>query len=451
MFANRLLVGLIAAAVLVAGYFFVPRSEEQVAMLTRDGQYEMAAQELTSIQAGSDKPRAFMQAQLLKEMRGDAAGALEELDGFLANRPRDITARRRQAELLLQTGQVGRYLEALATLARAQPSQLSIAHLQALYRLHGRFDDELALLRGHAGGRYMVAAQWERLGALLAERGEWVEARRWLKLADQTMPPEASEGRLQLLDVLIENNDLAAIAALSPKWLRNWHSPYLSGRLILRLAQAGLDAQAGDLARAATKQMPGQAFAISGVLTQKGQAWIARQMLAHWAQLVTEPTDEELRGFIHASVKAGDPAAPFTKLAHLARSRAPAIVQARFAEELAHAFGTHALAPLREMLTADVLLARPLFAAQLALFEGNAQLARWYADQIHPAQIDRQQHQAWLSLLHRTHTPDAVVDRLHHLWRGKQLPPDLMRTFAQEARNTGRHGLHDAIWASLNR
>ena len=43
MTAYRLLVGMIALAVLIAGWLLVPRREEQVAMLTRDGYYDMAS------------------------------------------------------------------------------------------------------------------------------------------------------------------------------------------------------------------------------------------------------------------------------------------------------------------------------------------------------------------------------------------------------------------------
>ena len=122
MFANRLLVGFIALGVLIAGYLLVPRRDEQVAMLTRDGHYEMAARELSAIQDGGDhRPHVLMQSYLLKEVQGDPVGALRDLDAILTQRPRDTAARKRQAELLLQTGQLERYLESLALVVEGHP------------------------------------------------------------------------------------------------------------------------------------------------------------------------------------------------------------------------------------------------------------------------------------------------------------------------------------------
>lgn len=452
MTAYRLLVGMIALAVLIAGWLLVPRREEQVAMLTRDGYYDMASQELSSLQVGdAQHPRVLMQAHLLKEIQGDVVGALQDLDAFLAIRPGDLAARKRQAVFLLQTGQLDRYLSTLAMLAVAQPTTERILQLLALYRLHGRFDDELALLRQQAGKRPEDHVHLQRLGALLAERHEWLDAERWLRLAARSAPADDHEGRLLLLDVLIQNKRGSDIAKQPLAWMKAWRSPYLTGRLITKLAEAGLGAPAAELARASVDLMPASAFEIAGVLTQKGQPAVALEMLARWVAGEANPSRKDLRDFVYACGRAGDAAMPLRKLLEFVRIGAPPLLQGDLAEELAQAYGKGILASIRPLLSMEVLRAKPLLGADLALFEGNGQLARWFLSQADLSGMPPAQRTEWLALLQKTEPPSTVFNRLHQLWLDKRLPPELVRLFADEARRMGRLRLHHEIWTSLGR
>jgi hypothetical protein len=364
-------------------------------------------------------------------------------------RPDDLAARNRQAELLLQSGSTDRYLDALARVVAARPSPDRVTRLVELFRLHGRVEDEMATLQTYAGRAMLEPSQLERLGMLFAERGNWREARQALELADQRAPPGASAGRLLLLEVLIQSNALDRVYERAQGWMLAWKNPFLSGRLILRMARAGLAVPASRLALKYTDTMPDNTFELVDLLAGQRYQDLAHQMLTRWADRVTKPTGKQLRAFVQASALVGDINGPLLKLARLGRSD-PAS-QGEMAEELASAFGTPAWIAIRPLLSNKALRARPLFAAELALFEGNREMARWYLNQVDPAQLSPERSASWLALLHRVETDSEVFKRLAMLWSDGRLPAALVPDFADEALKVGQVGVHGLIWSSGRR
>ena len=208
---------------------------------------------------------------------------------------------------------------------------------------------------------------------------------------------------------------------------------------------------ASELARKSVDLMPDATFDIAGVLTRKGHIVTARQMLAHWAGRKVEATGKQLRDYVYASLQAGDEMGPVLMLRRLVETGATSVAQARMAEEMAQGYGKVMLAPLRSLLSTPVLRTRPVFAAELAMFEGNVQLARWFLAEADPATLDADQRLGWLTLLRRVETPGAVFRRLVQLWIAKRLPSELQPLLADEARRHGQPRLHDAIWISMQR
>ena len=357
--------------------------------------------------------------------------------------------REREAELLLRSGLIDRYLDALASVAAKQPSRARVTRLVELYRLHGRVDDEIRTLQAFAGKGILDAPQIERLGALLAERGDWREARKWLELEDKKAPPDASAGRLLLLEVLIQGNEVDRIDGPARAWMAAWQSAYLSGRIILRLAQSGHAAAASRLALEYMEVMPDDAFDIVGLLASKGRQGLARQMLVRWASSAIKPDETQLHAFVQASAQIGDVSVPLGKFLQLVRSGSDAAIQGQLAEELFNAFGSPALAAIRPLLSSKALQTRPLFAAELSLSDGNRELARWYLNRIDPAQLPPEGLTAWLALVHGVETDADAFRRLAMLWNDGRLPAELAPHLADQAAKLGQVAMHDLIWNSV--
>ena len=429
-----------------------PRRQERVAMLADEGRHqEVIALLERQLAKGPSDPDLLAALGRSYAALGEYDRAIEALDAYLAVRPDDLAARKRHAELLLQNGSIDPYLDALARMVAAHPSPSRVTWLIELYRLHGRVEDELAMLRTYAASAMLEPSQLERLGAVLAERGNWREARQWLEFADQTAPPSASTGRLLLLDVLIESNEVEQAYRRAQTWMTMWRSPFLSGKLILRMAQSGLAAAASELAREYAEIMPEHIFEMAGLLARKRHPELARQTLAQWADRTTNPTAQELRAFVYASVVTGDAQGPLLKLAKLMRSGAEPATQGQLAEELANAFGKAALVSIRPLLSNDALLTRPLFAAELSLFEGNRESARWFLNRTEPARLSPEQRATWLALLRRVETDADIFNRLARLWNDGRLPAELLPLFADEALKLGQVEMHGLIWNSMRK
>jgi hypothetical protein len=359
-----------------------------------------------------------------------------------------VAAREREAELLLQSGLIDRYLDALARAAAEQPTPARVTRLIELYRLHGRVEDEIGALKAYAGKGILEVAQLERLGALLGERGEWREARRWLEMADQNAPPDASAGRLLLLEVMIQSNEVDQIDQRAKGWMSAWHSPYLSGKLILRVAQSGHIRVATSLALAYT-DMSDDALDMVGFLASKGRYDLARQMLVRWASSMAKADATQLREFVQESALIGEIGLPLGKFLQLAHSGSDAAAEGQLAEELVNAFGAQVLAAIRPLLSNEALLTQPLFAAGISLSEGNREMARWYLNRIDLGQLPPERLKVWLALERQVETDAEVFRRLATLWSSGRLPGELAPRLADEAAKSGQVAMHDLILNSI--
>jgi tetratricopeptide (TPR) repeat protein len=440
---------MVIVALAVAAVVLSPGRDERAAVLASEGRHKEAIalleRQLSSVPNDPDLLAALGRSYAAL---GEVHRAIEAFDAYLAMRPDDLVARESEAELLLQSGMIDRYLEALRQVAAAQPSPGRVTQLVELFRLHGRAEDELTALQAYAGKAMLGAPQLERLGAILADRGNWREARNWLELADQKASPDASAGRLLLLEVLIQNNEVDRVDERAQVWMKAWRSPFLCGKLILRLAQSGFSASASGLAVKYVDLMPDETFEMVGLLAAQGRQDIAQEMLVRWADRETKSTGPQLRAFVQASALVGDVRGPLVKLAQLVRSDPDSEALGELIEGLANTFGKPALAAIRPLLSDEVLRRQPLFAAELSLFEGNPEMARWFLNGVEPAELSPERSANWLALLHRVETDADVVRRLTELWNDGRLPPELMPDLANEAMKLGQMRTHDLVWSS---
>jgi Flp pilus assembly protein TadD len=445
----RQFIVVVIVSLLVAAALLSPGREEQAAMLASEGRHNAAIALLERQLAGSPRDPDFLAALGRSHAAlGEVHRAIDAFDAYLTVRPDDLATRERQAVLLLQSGSIDLYLKAVAQAVAAKPSPDRVTRLIELFRLHGRVEDELAALRTYAGMAMLETSQLERLGAMLAERGDWGEARRWLELADRKAQPGDWEGRLLLLEIAIQSNQLDSIYERAQAWMKAWRSAFLSGRLILRIARSGHTILASGLALKYADLMPDDTFEVAGLLARRGYNGLAHQMLVRWADRVPKPTGRQLRAFAQVSALLGDMSLPLGKLARLARDGSNLAALGDLADELSDAFGQPALISMRPLLSNEALLARPLFAAELSLFEGNREMARWFLSRIEPAELPADRLAAWLGLLNRVEGDAGAFSRLAVLWSAGRLPAELIPHFAELAVKMGDFRTHDLIWAS---
>jgi tetratricopeptide (TPR) repeat protein len=443
---------LVIVSLFIAAVVLSPRREEHAAMLAGEGRHTEAIVLLErQLAAAPHDPDVLAALGRSHAALGEVPQAIDAFEEYLAVRPQDAAAREREAELFLQSGSIDRYLDTLKRAVAEQPSPARVTRLAELYRLHGRVEDEISTLEAYAVKGILEVSQLERLGALLAERGDWREARRWLELADESAPADASTGRLLLLEVLIQLNDVDQIDERAQAWMAAWRSPFLSGKIILRVAYSGQTVAASKLALEYTDMMPDDALGMVGFLVGKGRQDLVRLMLVRWAGRTNKITGPELHAFVQAAAVVGDAGAPLSKLVRLARSGSDAATEGQLAEEVVNAFGSPALAAIKPLLTNEVLLTRPLFAAELSESDGNREMARWYLNRVDPAQLPPERLTAWMALAHRVEMDAEVFRQLAMLSNDKRLSADAAPLLADEAAKLGQGATHDLIWNSLRR
>src|SRR4051812_38483546 len=354
---------IVLVSLLVAAAVLAPGRQERAAMLASEGRYEEAIALLQRQLAGSPhNPDLLAALARSYAALGEVDRAIGAFDAYLRVRPEDLDARNRQAKLLLQSGLMDRYLETEAYLVAANPTADRIARLLELLRLQGRTNEETAMAEAYARKDMLDSLQLERLGAILAQRGDWPEAQRWLEVADRKAPPGASAGRLLLLEALLRSNEIDRISERTQAWMMAWRSTYLAGRLILRLRQAGLSELAYGLALKHMDLKPDDTFDMIGLLAGKGYLDLARHILVAWAERTTQLTGAQLHVFVQGSAWLGDFSGPLTMLLQAVGDGSDAAAQGRLAEELANGFGRPALAAIRPLLSNEALLTQPLFA-----------------------------------------------------------------------------------------
>lgn len=444
-FALVLLFVLMIASVLLA-----PRRSEQFAVLADEGRHKEIIAELERrIGEGQVDPEMLGALSRSYAAIGEYDRAVDWLGRYLGSRPKDFSARERYVELLGQTGSVDRYLDGLAGLVASNPSPDRIQTLAELYRLHGKFKEELSTLRAYAISGDIGLRELERLGALLAADNRWSEARHWLEVWDKKAGPEAISTRFLLLHVLMRSGNASEALRRARIWSNTWHEPGLSVRLIVALANFGFQDEAGELARSCLESFPTRAFDVIGELTREGYLNLSRELLFQWSVRSVEPTVQDLRVFVYASKQAGDAQGPFKKLVRMAREGAAPEAQGRLAEEISSAFGKSALVSVAPLLSEEVLSKTPLFAAELSMLRGNRELARWFLNRTDLDQLSAERARAWLAMLQEVEMPGAVFMRLTELWKDKRLPVELMPTLAEEALKFGQTKMHRLILTKL--
>ena len=76
-------------------------------------------------------------------------------------------------------------------------------------------------------------------------------------------------------------------------------------------------------------------------------------------------------------------------------------------------------------------------------------MARWFLDQIDPAQLSPERLSEWLLLLHQVQPEAEAFGRLSMLWSEGRLPAELLPHLADEAAKFDQIAMHDLIWDAI--
>jgi tetratricopeptide (TPR) repeat protein len=226
MFRHLALIVALTVVALAAGIAMVPGEREQWTMLVRDGRNQEAIATLEGrYRAGKRETDAVLHLYKLYMAFAEIEQATRIMRDFVTDRPDDAAAVALLAKHYGDIQDKRAEMRALERLFELSPSLQTARDLLAHYRLEGVFDREESLLRTLLAKEMIVANDAERLGLMLAARGDLFGARDALTRFDEIANPERSLGRLALFDMLVQIGDKTTAMTKAAIWLDHWRKP----------------------------------------------------------------------------------------------------------------------------------------------------------------------------------------------------------------------------------
>jgi tetratricopeptide (TPR) repeat protein len=198
----------------------VPGEREQWTMLVRDGHNEAALKILRAqYQSGRRDADAVMHLYKLYMAFAEIEPATHVLEEFVADHPGNADALALLAKHYGEIQDTGAKVAILERLFELAPAPQVARDLLAHYRLSGAFGPEEKLLRSLLAKEMITANEAERLGLMLAARGDLYGAREALMRFDEIANPERSLGRFVLFDVMVATGDKSAALERAASWI----------------------------------------------------------------------------------------------------------------------------------------------------------------------------------------------------------------------------------------
>ncbi|MEH3148697.1 MAG: hypothetical protein PGN34_26000 [Methylobacterium frigidaeris] len=435
----HLLICLCVGVAGAAGYLLFPSTEEQLSMLARDGRSSEAASRLTELLALARRDPALMAAAArVHERSGRFKRAAELLELYVEARPEDTPALDWLADVHRAANDPAGATRALVRAIGIAPTRARLSALLDLYRGQERIDEERALLKETTDPALLRPVDVERLGILLSWAGERDAALISLRRADELLPPSGEVGRVVLADLLLNAGLRDEAAERAERWVDGWHDkPWLGVHVTRLMAKKGDAARAVALGIRVAGRHPDTRFYLARVIAEDGNRGVAGAILENWATEGPEPTRDQIAQYVEAAGIVGDVAAVWRKVALIFGEPAWSDAQVAVAEALVQRHGFGILAPIRQRLSWASLRARPLFAARLALHDGNPTLAGSLLAGVTPASLDPASQLEWASLLTVTLGARQALSVLSGFGRRRLLPANLIPYQARLAESLG--------------
>jgi Flp pilus assembly protein TadD len=223
MFRHIALIVSLTLVALAAGYAMVPGEREQWTMLVRDGRNQEAIAALEErYRAGKRELDAVLHLYKLYMAFADIDKATGIMRDFIADRPDDPAALAMLAKHYGDIQDKSAEIRTLEHLFEVAPTLPVARDLLAHYRLAGAFDREEGLLQRLLASQMITANDAERLGLMLAARGDLYGSREALTRFDEIANPERAIGRLALFDVLVQIGDKTTALEKAAAWIGYW-------------------------------------------------------------------------------------------------------------------------------------------------------------------------------------------------------------------------------------
>lgn len=420
-----------------------PSELERVSMLERDGEIEAAARLANSLYDRGDRRSALLARVFeLNHTVGNAPRADQALRQYLAGIPDSPRTLRKAAEFFELEQDLEGALSALVNLVRIAPATAAVEKLARLYRLHGRFEEETALLQNH---RALLDADFlTRLGGLLAQKGDVSGALAALRAADERYPTEQEHYGPLLFDLLVRANATEEALRRASRWAAQDIDVYPRLPLILRFVEVGAHREALTLAGIAPAK-PGSSpdqprAAVVWALLNRGQMVLAGDLVEQFSDVkATRERREALTNYVTLASSSGSLGQVVVQIQRLleANDERQRRVGLAMASVLFEKWGFAGLGPLQAILSSELSALDPLFAAQLAFARKQPRLAAFHLEQVDLGEEDEPLARLWLSLAEQSFSPPDLARELMRRRGEGQLPSSLLADLQRSVRQAG--------------
>jgi len=307
--AHVFVMGLLFAAAAVVGYVLLPGDAERIAMLERDGKTIEARQILEQkFNAGDRGQRTLFQLESLYEQSGNIPKAGQTLELLAQQRPRDANVQRQLGQFYKLTHAEPAYIRTLWAQIDLRYSEAACRELIGLLRRSGQYADEQSALVKCRQKGYRRPDDMVRLASLLAVDGDIKEASYLLRAVDDLRRLKTDRERLQLFELLIENDQPGEAQRRAARWVKTTKDDGFALTLISELAAANRPDLAIELARETSAPGDSVFLSIGELMADRDQTVAAQSILRGWLDKAPPDMDASVTArFINAAVSAGDP------------------------------------------------------------------------------------------------------------------------------------------------
>ncbi len=246
----HVLMAMVFAVALGAGWMMLPGDNELIAMLERDGHARAALGILEQGYANGDRRyRTLHQMLALYEEQGDTRKARTILEEMVNARPYDPALRERLVNFYQAVGDQRARVVALKAQIETRYKEAACRQYVALLRLKGDSAEEIAGLQFCRQRGYRRSDDLARLAELLAASGDSVQASTILRAIDDVKRLTSSDDRFLFMDLLLQQGQPNEAVRRSVRWIKATKDQRLAVAVVDILARSNYPDSALDVAK----------------------------------------------------------------------------------------------------------------------------------------------------------------------------------------------------------